>query len=137
KYMLIIKTAEVVLDEMEYKIKIMVPWFMENFLKEFLEENFMKYYKSPERKPKIIMNDCGSWTAIKTNYRTLDSVFLPKEIKDSVIEDINNFIKNKDKYVKNGLTWSRKYLLDGLPGTGKTSFVIGISEHFRYDIYYI
>ncbi|GJM96048.1 hypothetical protein PR202_ga12853 [Eleusine coracana subsp. coracana] len=58
-----------------------------------------------------------------------------KKLKQSIIDDLNKFMKRKDYYKRIGKAWKRGYLLYGPPGTGKSSLVAAIANHLRFDIY--
>jgi chaperone BCS1 len=55
--------------------------------------------------------------------------------KQSIIDDLDRFIKRKDYYRRIGKAWKRGYLLYGPPGTGKSSLIAAIANHLRFDIY--
>ncbi len=52
---------------------------------------------------------------------SLDGLILDDRVLREFPDDITGFLSRRDWYVKRSLPWSRKYLLDGPPGTGKTS----------------
>jgi mitochondrial chaperone BCS1 len=56
-------------------------------------------------------------------------------LKQSIINDLNKFIKRKDYYKRIGKAWKRGYMLYGPPRTGKSSLVAAIANHLRFDIY--
>ena len=66
--------------------------------------------------------------------RELSSIYLNKDVKNNVIKDIDSFMKNEKEYKIFGIPWKRTYLLEGLPGTGKTSLIVGIASHFNLNI---
>lgn len=66
--------------------------------------------------------------------RALTSVFLPKDMKESIRADIERFYQSKDRYVANGIAWTRGYLFAGPPGTGKTSLIKSLAHEFRLNL---
>ncbi|OEL14105.1 Protein HYPER-SENSITIVITY-RELATED 4 [Dichanthelium oligosanthes] len=55
--------------------------------------------------------------------------------KQSIIDDLDRFIKRKDCYKRIGKAWKRGYLLYGPPGTGKSSLIAAMANYLRFDIY--
>lgn len=66
--------------------------------------------------------------------RSIDTVYLPDEIKVELINDITEFRNDRDLYETNGVPYKRSYLLLGPPGTGKTSLIYAIASFFDLDI---
>jgi SpoVK/Ycf46/Vps4 family AAA+-type ATPase len=55
-------------------------------------------------------------------------LYLPNKIFDEIIEDINYFWNNKEKFVKYKFTYKRGILLHGRPGCGKSSICLLLSN---------
>ena len=72
----------------------------------------------------------------KRHKRDIDSIYLPKKQKEEIIADITRFIKpeTRDRYIKLGINHKRVYLLEGVPGTGKTSLITAIASKFNFNI---
>lgn len=51
----------------------------------------------------------------------LDDIIMDSAVKSQFCDDITGFLSRRDWYTKRGLPWTRKYVLNGPPGTGKTS----------------
>jgi hypothetical protein len=86
---------------------------------------------------KIYCNEQGYWDELQTKPgRPMNTVYLPHKEKNSVITDLEKFIKpeTKNKYLKLGRTHKRVYLFEGIPGSGKTTFISAIAAKFGYDI---
>lgn len=67
--------------------------------------------------------------------RDLDTVVLAKGQKEALVEDLERFFATEGDYVKLGLPWHRGYVLEGPPGTGKTSVARALASHFGLDVY--
>mgnify|MGYP000280085460 CR=1 FL=1 len=86
---------------------------------------------------KIYCNDQDYWDELQTKPgRHMNTVYLPHNDKKSIIEDMEKFMKpeTKKKYLKLGRTHKRVYLFEGIPGSGKTTFINAIAAKFGYDI---
>lgn len=68
--------------------------------------------------------------------RLMDSIYLPKKHKQDIITDMENFLnpKTKKRYSDLGINYKRTYMLEGVPGTGKTSLITGLASYFNYNI---
>lgn len=100
-------------------------------------EKYMLDCDMDTNKLTIYMNDEGYWEKVVTRQkRNMDSIYLPKTEKDYIINDITQFLapETKLRYESLGRTHKRVYLFEGLPGTGKTSFIVALASLFDYDI---
>jgi chaperone BCS1 len=50
------------------------------------------------------------------------------------VTDIDKFINSEDEYLDKGIPYKRNYLLEGLPGTGKTSLIFAIASYLDMDL---
>jgi AAA+ superfamily predicted ATPase len=68
--------------------------------------------------------------------RTLNSVILPKVQKDSIVKVITKFLDpvTVKRYEKFNITHKLTILLEGVPGTGKSSLIAALASHFNYNI---
>ncbi|KAK1698371.1 hypothetical protein QYE76_015068 [Lolium multiflorum] len=66
---------------------------------------------------------------------TFEALAMEQKQKQSIIDDLDRFIKRKDYYRRIGKAWKRGYLLYGPPGTGKSSLIAAIANRLRFDIY--
>lgn len=66
--------------------------------------------------------------------RPLHTLYLPSSVK-AVVEEVREFLQLKDVYRALGIPWRRGYLLEGPPGTGKTSFVMALASTLSLPIY--
>jgi hypothetical protein len=72
----------------------------------------------------------------KRNKRPMNSIHLPIKQKQDIINDLEKFLKpeTKKRYNQLGINYKRTYLLEGIPGTGKTSLIAGLASKFNADI---
>ncbi|PRP86564.1 Protein BCS-1, isoform a [Planoprotostelium fungivorum] len=67
--------------------------------------------------------------------RSLKSVILEDGRAESIVADVEEFLKSQTWYQERGLGYRRGYLFYGPPGSGKTSLLFGIASHFDLSIY--
>jgi chaperone BCS1 len=95
-----------------------------------------KAIKDQEKSLRIFMNEYDTWSPIDLHHpSTFDTLAMDLKLKQSIIDDLNRFIKRKDYYKRIGKAWKRGYLLYGPPGTGKSSLIAAMANHLRFDIY--
>lgn len=66
--------------------------------------------------------------------RNLETIYLSSDIKKEIFDDVNNFFANESAYNERGISFKRNYLLEGVPGTGKTSLVCALASYLNYDV---
>jgi hypothetical protein len=59
------------------------------------------------------------------------------EYKQKIIESMKYFINNENEYAKKALLRHMGILLHGLPGCGKSYFIIQLASYFDINIYYM
>jgi mitochondrial chaperone BCS1 len=78
----------------------------------------------------------GSWTMLQNReHRKMESVFVPKALKDEVIEHLRWYLGAEQWFHQHGIPYRTGMLLYGPPGTGKTSFVQAIAGLFDLTVY--
>lgn len=94
--------------------------------------------KEDENYIQVYINVYNRWSKLKKiEKRKLDTVFYNNNIKENIINDIDKFLNNEKWYAERGIRHSRGYLLEGLPGNGKTSLIIAIASYLNYSVYFI
>ena len=71
----------------------------------------------------------GNWQQFGSprQRRPLSSVILDKNVKETILKDIREFIESPEWYKERGVPYRRGYLLHGPPGCGKTSFITSLA----------
>ncbi|KAM7520170.1 hypothetical protein LguiB_019132 [Lonicera macranthoides] len=76
------------------------------------------------------------WNLISLDHpATFETLAMDSEAKEMVM-DLERFVK-REYYRKVGKAWKRGYLLNGPPGTGKSSLIAAMANYLNFDIYYL
>ncbi|KAG8946877.1 hypothetical protein FRC04_011304 [Tulasnella sp. 424] len=96
-----------------------------------------QYWERSSRRVTVHMCESyGDWGAtITKQIRPMDSVILPHGMTDLMLDDLRDFMDNKDWYAAAGIPWRRGVLLWGPPGTGKSTTVHAIAGELQLEIY--
>lgn len=95
-----------------------------------LDEKYVKIYNYG--------SSFGGWSfLLQKNKRMFNSLFLPKELKNKLIEAVGSFFLNEEEYIKYGIPYRLGFLFSGKPGTGKTSIAFSLASEFNLPIYYM
>lgn len=80
----------------------------------------------------------GGWKTISSlPKRKWNTIYLDNNIKNNLFNDIQIFYKDENRYQKYGIPYKRNYLLEGPPGTGKSSVIFSLASEFNLNIYII
>jgi chaperone BCS1 len=75
------------------------------------------------------------WFAIdEPSHRTLDSIVMSCSEKEKILKDIDWFLNAENWFNSMGVPYHRGYLFHGLPGTGKTSLITALANHFKTNV---
>lgn len=80
------------------------------------------------------------WELLKKSpKRHIDSVILPVEHKEDILDDIKEFMSDStaEWYSKHGIPYKKVYLFYGEPGCGKSSFTGAIASHFNMNVCFL
>ena len=99
-------------------------------------EKARKYSNEPDKNNKLVirvLNDTSWMILSKIHKRSIETLFLDFDINE-LIEEINDFFKNEEEYISNGVPFKMNFLLEGIAGAGKSSLIYSLASHFNMDI---
>ncbi|XP_010555284.1 PREDICTED: protein HYPER-SENSITIVITY-RELATED 4-like [Tarenaya hassleriana] len=78
----------------------------------------------------------SAWEGVPLRHPArFETLAMDDNVKKTVMEDLEMFVKRRDYYRKVGKAWKRGYLLFGPPGTGKSSLIAAMADHLQFDVY--
>jgi hypothetical protein len=114
----------------------------EHVLKEFImaaREHYLNIVldkkKDPCKVTVFVWDDY--WDVLhKHPERSLDTIYLDDNIKETIVEKIKNFInpETEEIYKTFGIPYKMNILLEGYPGTGKTSIIYAIASYLNLNV---
>lgn len=80
----------------------------------------------------------GSWHWVfRLQAKNIDSIVTANGIKEHLIKLIQDFETKKEEHARRGMKHKMLTLLEGPPGTGKTSLIALLACYFKRDLYII
>ncbi|CUG07479.1 ATP-dependent chaperone, putative [Bodo saltans] len=93
------------------------------FLLRVLNDAHEEYRASLQGHAKVFSNDGGYWDQLCwRQYRREDTMQLTTA-QTRILNEVKQFFASRQSYAALGVPWRRGYLLEGPPGTGKSSFI--------------
>lgn len=77
----------------------------------------------------------GAWRRTRSRpKRPLSTIVIPSNVKEKMVEDAKDFLRQENWYSDRGIPYRRGYLLFGTPGSGKTSFVYSLAVSMQHVV---
>lgn len=133
------KAGNTALSTTTHEIQVYFIGTKRKIIEDFLEEI----------KPKINVKDISiyslgrkygepSWSITRSKRkRDLASVVIRHDVKDKIVETIEDFYKRESWYTERGITHKLSYIFHGMPGTGKSSFIFALASYFNKSVYMV
>lgn len=74
---------------------------------------------------------------VNNDFKSFDTMYLREDDEKKLLSVLSKFKSNKDLLKSLGLPNKLCVMLDGLPGTGKSSTILTIASYLKKDIYYL
>ena len=115
---------------------------IKNFIKSSIE-----FYKNDVLKEKNNSDRINVFTLVSNSWflfnklkkRNIDTIYLHNNTNNEILSIIQDFQKKEtiDMYEKSGIIYKKNFLLNGGPGTGKTSLIISVASELNYNLYFL
>lgn len=85
---------------------------------------------------RAFVREYASWQFAATKpERAADSVILPGNTLETILDDARQFAASRDWYEGRGIPYRRGYLFHGMPGSGKSSVVLALASALGRPVY--
>lgn len=109
-------------------------------LQELIKNASTYCHTSPDNYISIYVGMYYSWEKMtNTRKRSTDTIYVDKDNNQFqlLLDDINKFSTSEAEYAKFGKPYKRSYLLDGPPGTGKSSMIQALASTLNKSLGFI
>lgn len=129
-------TANMNTGEPHEIVQLTTLWAHRHIFEEVFSEAHALAAKANEGKTVVYSARGMDWAPLgdPRKKRPLDSVILDEGVKDSVVDDVKDFLSRQQWYTNRGIPYRRGYLLYGPPGSGKSSFIQSLAGELDFGV---
>jgi len=119
-------------------VEITIPFGTKKFIDNMLEDiiNFEKRNKN-FYKYNYFRKDDNYCVEKKRRKISYNSIILPNKIKENITMIVKKFIEDEEWYIKMSIQYKLGLLLEGIPGSGKSSLAFLLASQFDLPIIYL
>ena len=105
-------------------------------IRQLMEEAARAFLKPKDDKIRVMICHYDSWSeGCRIKPRPVESVVLPAGQWEMLLADCRWFLGKQEWYQGMGIPYRRGYLLEGVPGSGKTATVQALAGELRMPLY--
>lgn len=105
-------------------------------IRELINEAHEVMLAQQQKGASVFTHTWSYWTKLRCyEPRPFESVILPGNMAEEILEDIKEFLTSRQWYQERGIPYRRGYGFWGTPGSGKTSLIMGISDKLKLNIF--
>ncbi|KAL3614051.1 hypothetical protein CASFOL_042125 [Castilleja foliolosa] len=111
-----------------------LPYVLEKSVAVKEEKKTLKLYTLGD--DRVYVHGRSPWQPVNLDHPAkFETLAMDGEMKSTIIDDLDRFVKRRELYRKVGKAWKRGYLLFGPPGTGKSSLIAAMANYLKFDVY--
>lgn len=102
------------------------------------DTEYQRWLSKQNKVPKVYKNNGKEWKEQgPIRRRRPETVVLRDNMTKKIMDDLEHFHTNEDKYASRDILYARHYLFYGKPGTGKSSLMNAIASRYQRSIYFL
>ena len=109
--------------------------FINHIIREQIESDRMKTIKTPFVWKESMRHGLDNICLCGYKPRTFDDVFLPESQEKLLKSSLDNFVNNREWYMKNNIPYHFGILLYSDPGCGKSTLARAIADYIKAELY--